>query len=306
LEAWQLTGGLRLDLNSETAAALSPRAVLVYRASRIHALRLGYGLAFRKPSFLERQMHIGIDDFNPAFPEIVDKFEYEFGNENLVNEKVHSFEAGWRAGFLNDQLRIAADLFFNIYQDMISLKIELRERMGAPDIANSTFKFLNSDSDVMVAGGEVELIWRPAENLAFWANLGLRRIVKKDADEHLPDEPLLRVNLGGRFNLVKGLFTDLALHYVSSYEQPILDPQDPLQTSLLASAGNNLLLIGRLGYRWIRDKSTLEAGLTIRTPLGATFRESGSFPSAVPNETTSDSGAEELVRLASFYLRGSF
>ncbi|MBW1873732.1 MAG: TonB-dependent receptor, partial [Deltaproteobacteria bacterium] len=43
----QLTAGFRLDLNSNTEAAFSPRAVLVYRPWDDHAFRIGYALAFR-------------------------------------------------------------------------------------------------------------------------------------------------------------------------------------------------------------------------------------------------------------------
>ena len=73
--------------------------------------------------------------------------------------------------------------------------------------------------------------------------------------------------------------------------------------------GNDLLLIGRVAYRfkW-REAESMEAGFTIRTPLGAPFRETAGawIPSSIKSDTRSDLGGELLLRQVSFYLRGSF
>ena len=58
LDVLQFTGGLRLDLSTEIEPALSPRAVVVFRPFRNQSFRLGYGLAFRKPSLYESQIHV--------------------------------------------------------------------------------------------------------------------------------------------------------------------------------------------------------------------------------------------------------
>jgi hypothetical protein len=52
----------------------------------------------------------------------------------------------------------------------------------------------------------------------------------------------------------------------------------------------------------------VEAGLVIRTPLGSPFREYAGIPRppALQSDVVSDFGGEKVVRMLSFYLRGSF
>jgi hypothetical protein len=76
--------------------------------------------------------------------------------------------------------------------------------------------------------------------------------------------------------------------------------------------GNVFLLIARLGYRleffdWIR----METGLAVRAPLGAPFREFVGYPynsvaTVLDRRLDADFGAMLVVRMAEFYLRGSF
>ncbi len=310
-EILQLTGGLRMDLNTETAMALSPRVVAVLRPVKNHALRAAYGLAFRKPSTLESQMHMKILHFNPAMGEIVDKLAEDFGNEKLTNEKAHSAEAGWRASFLDETLRTSIDLFYSVFENLIYFKTVLRERMGMPDIENSVFSFVNGESNASIIGAEAELSWQPDENWRLWAGVSLREMLENrvDAEETLPREPMLRINLGAGYHPVSGPFADLALHYVSAYDTALTDAMNPLDERVVHSLGETLLLLGRLGYRLeLNADQTAEIGLTIRSPIGAPFREYAGFPIGpfAQAVTGSDYGGEMLVRVVAFYLRGSF
>jgi outer membrane receptor for ferrienterochelin and colicin len=307
LEVLQLTGGLRLDLNTRTQEALSPRVVAVFRPFRNHAFRMGYGLAFRKPAALENQWHMEIK--NSPFPEIFEKLENSIGNEDLVNEKVHSFEVGWRGRFLNERLRFRVDLFYNIYQDMIYFHAKLKwDPLGFPDIPESSFQFLNEEERIHALGGEAEVIYSPGENWTFWGNAGVRRVTDEEG-ELVESEPALRVNLGGRWSPDLGLRVDVALHYVSSYQVPLLLPEEPFEAPDPSPLGDSLLVVGRLGYRSrLPGGLWLEAGLTVRAPIGSRFRE---FP-GVPVQrssytvTVSDFAGEMIVRLVALYLRGSF
>jgi len=306
-ETLQLTSGLRLDLNSETEPALSPQAVAVYRPWPDHAFRLGYGLAFRKPSFFETRLHVKIENFNPATPEIVEQMATQFGNEGLVNEKVHSIEAGWRARFLDDRLQASVDLFFNIYQDTIYFLLDVPFRMGLPDISNSTFRYESQEKDILALGGEAELNARPHPDLLFWGNLGLRRVSTDNFSSNLSSEPVLRANLGGRYLPETGLLLDLAVHYVSDYEMPLRNPSNLLDKPKFMELGNKFLLMGRLGFRVNLNGHRLEAGLSVRTPLGEPFREYAGvpFPEFMRSDSRADFGGELLVRRISFYLRGT-
>jgi iron complex outermembrane receptor protein len=303
----QLTGGLRLDLNSETEMALSPRAVVVYRPWPDQSFRLGYSLAFRKPSFVERQMHFKIEE--AAFQEVVDKLKESVGNEALVNEKVHSVEAGWLGRFLDEELLVSLDLFYNVYVDMIYFKNEMAvNQFGAPDIANSTFQFRNRKTDIHAVGGEAQVAWSPAPAWTLWGNLGLRRVTYEDGG-HLSSEPALRVNLGCRYNSDAGPRVDLAIHYVSSLVIPFILPEKPFEDPDNVSLGNSVLAVVRLGYRLGTWKSlNTEVGLIARAPIGPDFREFPGIPftRSQRSVTGSDFGGELLVRLVSLYLRGSF
>jgi len=312
LDSLQVTGGFRLDLNSETEPAFSPRLAAVWRPWTDQAFRLGYGLAFRKPSFVEGQLHLQVDNYNPAMPEIVDKLRDSVGNEDLKNEKVHSLEAGWRGHFLDSRVTAALDLFYNFYLDTVSfVSVMALGPMGAPDITNSTFRYENNTTRTEACGGEVEVSVALSAGTRLWGNLGLRRVTYSSG-ERLPSEPVLRANLGGSYTPVRGLVIDLALHYVSSYTVTLLAMTNPFEESLEfeQNLGNRWLLIGRLGYRtsWY-DQVHLETGLTIRTPLGAPFREYAGLPVPEPDQTTvsaSDWAGEKLARLVTFYLRASF
>ena len=160
-EKLQLTGGLRLDLNTDTQGVLSPRAVAVFRPWPDHSVRLGYALAFRKPSHYESRWHPKVVKYNDAVPEIVDQVNEMVGNENLINEKVHSIEAGYRAHFLDGALQLSVDLFYNFYRDIISFVIDLPLRLGLPDLGNSTLRFENAGARVNAWGGEARFAGGP-------------------------------------------------------------------------------------------------------------------------------------------------
>jgi outer membrane receptor protein involved in Fe transport len=305
----QLTGGLRLDLSSEINPALSPRTVAVLRPWPNHAFRLGYGLAFRKPSLYESQVHGVAQDYNPAVPEIVDKLAEAFGNEGLTNEKVHSFEAGWRGGFLKERLQVSVDLFFNIYQDIITFVVDLEERLGLPDIRNSTIQFENDPGQIFALGGETEVRWRISDSWSVWGNLGVRRVTYQESGERLPSEPTWRINGGFRYAPESGFGADVALHYVSSYIHSYPDPNNILQERPMQNLGETVLLVGRVGYRAHFEESlSVDSGLRIRTPLGNPFREFPGVPMATPVVTGSKSDwcGELVTRLFFLYLRLTF
>jgi hypothetical protein len=201
------------------------------------------------------------------------------------------------------------DLFYNVYQNVIYFKSELRERLGAPDIANSIFQFENQNDDIRAVGGEAEVIWNISDAWRVWANLGLRKVTDTKTDADMPGEPHCRVNLGGRYLPPTGWVLDLSLHYVSAYRMPLRDPTDPMAEPVLMPLGENLLLLGRAAYRLkLSETAEIETGLLIRTPLGSPFREYAGveMPLAPRTDTLADFGGEYLTRRVIFYIRGMF
>jgi iron complex outermembrane receptor protein len=308
LAVLQLTGGIRLDLNSFTDPAFSPRGVVVYHPWENHAFRLGYGLAFRKPSFFESKSHIEITNYNPATPEVVELGRTQFGNKDLGNEKVHSIELGWRGRFFDKRLSISLDTFFSMYRDSITFHVDVPTRLGAPDIANSTLRYENVGAEVDAIGGEVEAVWKPADAWSFFGNLGLRYVTEIESGDRAASEPVVRVNLGGHYSKDSGILAALSLHYVSEYKVALLDPRNILNPPDFSSLGNRILLLARVGYLVKHDSLSTEVGVTINTPLGTPFREYAGMvmPPYLVTDKPSDFGGEELHRLVSLYLRGSF
>jgi hypothetical protein len=304
-----LTGGLRLDLNTSTDAALSPRAAVVFGPWSNHTFRLSYGLAFRRPSYYEHRMHVLVEDYNPGTPEIVDKLAESLGNNRLSNEKVHTFEAGWRGRFLDDHLRVSLDLFYSLHVDTIAFVVDIPQNMGLPDILNSTIQFQNKGAEVNAFGGEAELIWRPVGDWNLWCNLGVRSVTDRSTNQRMPSEPQLRVNLGGGYRPSSGWHLDAALHYVSAYQMPRVDPDNILENQQLIPLGEGILILARVGYRMqVGAKQSVDAGLAIRAPLGNQYREfAGSPPPRLSMiDTTADFGGEMVTRLVLAYLRASF
>jgi iron complex outermembrane receptor protein len=193
--AWdvlQINAALRLDLNTDTRekATLSPRAAVVLRPWPNHAFRLGYGRAHRKPAFFEQRIHQNVVDFDPFTPEIVEMMAEQLGNEDLSNETLDSFEAGWRAHLLGGSLRLSVDLFYNVYRNMVHLETDIPLRLGLPNILESTFRFGAQEGDRRAPGfgagaqGKPRGTLRPRDRAAFRPGPALR-VGLRDA----PDRP---------------------------------------------------------------------------------------------------------------------
>jgi iron complex outermembrane receptor protein len=306
----QVTGGVHLDLNTDSGLALSPRAAVVYRPWPRQSFRLSYASAFRKPSDYESRIHTEIENYNPATSEIVDLLARQLGNEDLVNEKVHAFEAGWRVHLLDDSLQVTVDLFFNLYSDMIFFEVDVPLRMGAPDISNSIIRYENDGGDgVRALGGEAGVSWRPDEVWSMWCNLGLRRVTSRDTGDRVPADPQIRVNFGGRYAPATGMFIDVAMHYVSDYRISLRDPMSPLDESHLHQLGDSLMMFARTGYRVkTGEDQVMEGGVSLRLPIGEPFREWAGIPApqALRSWDIADIGGEVLGRLITVYFRGSF
>jgi outer membrane receptor protein involved in Fe transport len=275
-----------------------------------HSFRVAYGLAFRKPSAFESRFHIHLGDqyYNPSMPEIADLLANEMGNEKLDNENVHTVEAGWRAHLLEDHLELSADLFFSRFSHPIHFITEMHERFGAPDLRNSHIQFQNIDDDVRVYGAEAEVVYQPTQAWRVWLNLGLRKMTTTEKNHSMLDEPALKINAGARWLPGSGLVADLAMHYTSSYQQRQMFPDNIMARSYHAHMGDQLLLVGRLGYRVDTGPVGWEMGLTLRAPLTENRREfpGVAWPVWMQSDLTSDFGGERFERQASFDLRAAY
>jgi hypothetical protein len=96
---------------------------------------------------------------------------------------------------------------------------------------------------------------------------------------------------------------------VSAYKMPLIFPEEPFEDPVLASSGNKVLAVGRVGYRAsLPGGRTAEVGMTVRVPIGAAFKEFPGSPikRSSYSVTVSHFAGEMIVRLVSLYLRSSF
>jgi outer membrane receptor protein involved in Fe transport len=306
---FMLTLGMRLDVSELTGLAPSPRVVVIIRPWPNQAFRLGYGLAFRKPSFLESRVHFNIENYNSSMPEIKDKLAKEFSNPDLKNVDTQSIELGWRGSFLDAHLWLSIETFFNTYRKTISFDAEIPLRLGLPNLRDGYLMFINDEYDYTIIGGEAEISYKPSASWSFTCNVGVRSAEYTSDKEGTNREPALRANLGARFSQSEGILADAFLHFTSYYQQVMLDPEDILRSvPLRGDMGEHLLLVGRLAYRIKRRWFSFETGLTVRAPLLENRWEFPGLPipPRLAGDSNSDFGGEVVLRQLSVYLRGSF
>ncbi len=313
----QLQGGTRVDINSVTDPTVSPRAVAVYRPWPNQSFRLGYGLSFRKPYFLEHAMHFKIQNVDPLLVTLLAPrdpaaiLERSLGNPDIKNETIQSLEAGWLAHLFGSLLQLSVNGFYNRYLDVIYLDLDvgIDSIYDVGNISDTIFNLKNRKTALAAVGGELEANLRPFNDTLFWANLGLRRVFDEETGQLWKSEPILRVNAGGRYGGERGVIADLAIHYVSSYESEQFNPPD-LPSPRFSTLGDSWLAVARLGYRFGMSVPGrfVELGLTAQTPLGESFREVTGFHEDPANlnplvETTADFGGDKLHRLLFGYFR---
>jgi len=180
-------------------------------------------------------------------------------------------------------------------------------RLGLPDLNQARVGFVNDFFDADALGGEAQVIWRHAKDWMFWCNVGIREVKYLEPwFRETVVEPTTRLNLGGRYLPEHGWFTDVSLHYVSDYTTYLPNPEELLERRRPMELGHRIMLLARLGYRMALDAGqSLEAGLTVRTPLGSSFREfmGEPMPAFLQTESAADYGGELLTRLVAGYLR---
>lgn len=155
-----LSGTIRADKNEFYPLKWNPRLTAVYSPSLFHHLRLSYQNGFRFPSIFEAFSNVNsggvkrvgglpamssgifengwirtsIDKFQAAILKDVNqnqltRDEAIAKNQGLLlksdytyvePEQIRSFEFGYRGGFLNDDLQIDLDFYYNKYTDFIA------------------------------------------------------------------------------------------------------------------------------------------------------------------------------------------
>jgi outer membrane receptor protein involved in Fe transport len=312
-ESLLLTGGIRFDYNNVTSYSISPRLAGVWRFVDDQFLRLAFGRAFRKPPFFNTSLHFNNVVGEPGFEELGDFFLRSVGNRNLRNENVTAFELGYRGQFLNKDLIIEADAFFNLYRDTIVFVTEMAETsLGMPDISKSVMEYRNQGREVDTLGGSVAIYYHFDNDLRLGANYTYRYswFVAGAAGQSA-----LEGDRGGRVKWERAHLANLSLNYV---------PPDGIRAGLAIHGDSECDLVmpeqGGLfdDYILVHSRPRLMIGgyLAFRQPVGSGWVEAGIKAFNIMHEGSRDTaavtrpdgvelGGELLGRRLFLYLRGS-
>ncbi len=311
-----VTGGLRLDYNTYTGVFLSPRLTAVLNPLGDQFVRLGVARAFRKPSLWETHLHPNVffpdggifvggaqDQFREFMTRVV-------GNADLDNEKLVSFEAGYLGKFLDEQLSVSLDLYYNLYENAISMDSNLvPHETYLVDLEESSFAFINGFEDASILGGELAARYKISSSIQLMVSWTYRAVFKHGEAGQSDRSPKNMFTLGGRVLTDWGLLGSLFIHTRSDFRDDTVDNPDGLMEEPLSVHMDNIaLVLARLGFRWKLDTMRVETGAKLHLPIspfsGPLFRlrerGGGVTPFGVKY------GGDELTQILSLYLKATY
>jgi iron complex outermembrane receptor protein len=312
-----VTGSLRFDYNTVTEAFLSPRLAAVFQPAENHYLRAGVTRAFRKPAFVETQLHNKVDfpDDSPitgpareAFQEFISR---AISNGDLVEETVLSFEAGYLGRFFDGQLSVALDLYLNQLRDVVEMDVQMvSDAQGLPDLDRTKLSVDNIDRDLDIYGVELTVRYQPTRSLALVASWAHREAIRVSTGKVESNNPKNLITLGGRFRTDSGLVGSLYLFSRSEFwDMNVKNPEGLMEPPTQQHLDNTMLVLGRLGWRWeLQDGFAVEAGAKLFLPFspfsGELFRSYEEGGGITPEGIAY--GGELLRRMVTGYVQGSF
>ena len=312
-----LTAGARLDYNTETNWFLSPRLAAVFKPADGQFVRVSAARSFRKPSYLERGIHLDVSfpDDSPVsggdrelFREFMSRV---IANEGVGNEELSSFEAGYLGNYFDDKLSVALDLYCNLYRSRNDIVANIIPgEQGLPDLRNSTYRYEETDNDLDVIGSELTVRLQPVKPLSLLFIWTHKEYYYHRTGKWGVQDPRNYLTLGGRFRTEMGLLGSLFVFTRSEY----IDVSVPSAGGLLEPPAEmhvdeKMLLLGKLGWSWSPKPDVhLEGGVKIFQPISPfsaphfRLRDQGGgmTPDGKPY------GAYLLGRIVSAYLQGSF
>jgi outer membrane receptor protein involved in Fe transport len=312
-----VTGGTRIDYNTQTDWFISPRLAAVVQMVPDHYLRIAVARSFRKPSFVETVSHLMVEfpEDSPIQGTSQDSF-LEFmtrvgGNSALGNEELLAFEAGYMGRFLDGRLTCSLDLYYNRFREHVMLQPNIEEdNQGLPDLGVSSFMFSNEGPGLDIMGAELSVRFSPSKNFSFLASWTHRQVYDYSIEAFSVESPKNLITVGGRFRTSFGILGSLYAFTRSDFwDRSVDNPSGILQPLLHQHLDNEILLIGKLGRRFeFGPDFHVEVGLKLFLPISPFsaphFRYYESGGGIAPNGYKY--GAEQLGRVLTGYLEGSF
>lgn len=168
---WIANLGLMLESDRAAGVELSPRVALNWSFAPGHVLRASVSRATRTPAIVE-------DNANQVLrfsDTIADQLLLSTGD--LAAERVRSAEVGWIWSDVENHIAIDARLFHDRIDRLITYYF-----VPFPDLDGQVQDFRNFD-EMTLAGGEVQLRWRPTPTLRLVGNWSYTDIDSTDVDE---------------------------------------------------------------------------------------------------------------------------
>jgi len=153
-------------------------------------------------------------------------------------EKSHAYELSYKGRFLNDKLRVNANLFFNKYQNQ---QIEIR-----PDINDPFYRETSNAASSQSWGFEIEPAWQVTDQFSAFVSLGYlnTKFLKFDhasygdlSGKPWPEAPEWTVGFGGHYSFDNGFYVSADAKFTSRYLARFgTDPQDQIDSRIIVNA----------------------------------------------------------------------
>jgi len=308
-----LTGGIRFDYNNITPFTVSPRLAAVWRFTEDQRLRLAFGMAFRKPSFINSSVHLKNIYPEPAFPEFETFFKNAIGNDDLENESITTLEAGYHGRFLESRLTLEANAFYNRYRNTINFYIDMATNtMGVPDLLRSVARYENKGREVDSLGGSISATFRIKRILLVGLNvtyrysfytsdpIGFLEEGAGNQGDRVSWEPALMANLFCHYLPDSGLRLGMSLH-ADSERDGFISTGGAFDRRVVVPEPARFFLSGFAAWRFKAAPGYLELGLRAFNFLQIPFRD-------LPGDAYTgegELGGEMLGRRVFLFIRGA-
>jgi len=312
-----LTTGTRLDYNTETDWFLSPRLAAVFKPDKGQFIRFSVARAFRKPSYLEKRVHLDVtfpedSQISPGDRGLFRNFMTRvIGNDHVGNEVLTAFEAGYLGSFFDDKLRVTLDIYCNLYRRRNDIVARLlRDEHGLLDLEKSTYQYEDTGNDLDVIGSELAVRYQPADAVSLLAVWTHKEYYYHESGRWGVSDPRNFITLGGRFRLEPGLLGSLFVFARSEFtDMRVANPAGLLEDPLQVHVDESVFVLAKLGWSFSPSAGAeLETGIKLFQPL-APFSEQVFHARDKGGGVTPDGmtyGAALLGRMVSVYLQGSF
>ena len=303
------TAGFRFDLQAVDATLpdgskepmrlnYSPRASVVFLPHPDHSIRIGGGLAFRNPAFMETDLRMNIIPAGPKtltindpnLPTPLQKIALNnvgidfHGNQKLGPEKILSVEAGYGARLFG-RVKLSLDVFYEQVYDLILYNGDINRVFAAIDPQQNAsnqdiFTFQNL-ADARNIGAEASVEVQATEWLKVFTNYAWQKTTLLNKDKiaqngfDIPtietESPEHKVNAGVNVSKWKA---DLNVygHFVSKTHRENFITNLPAQPVTLSFAGRSYTYtLDQLSATPSKGTSDVPAYLLLNANVAYTF-----------------------------------